>query len=294
MTIRTRLALGCILLMVLLILANLVGGPMNQLFLMLPGIDKVGHFAFYVSLFVLLRALAATLVPDSWATPLAAGVGLAIGGGDELIQGVVSTRNTELGDFAADVSGLAIGWVISQKPGRAVGLAVAGAAIIAASAVTIHTHIRLRDYSRALRYERQRDFVQAREYYLRALASGLRTPGLYNGLGWVEIESGHGDPRKAVEYSRTALEMRPGDADFLDTYGWALVHAGQSAEALAPLQEAYRKKPSMYCIHFHLGMAYRALGRRSEAETHFRRQMELTDTREARLARQALAEMNGN
>ena len=88
--------------------------------------------------------------------------------------------------------------------------------------------------------------------------------------------------------------MRPGDADFLDTYGWALIHAGESAQALGPLLEAYRKKPSMYCIHFHLGMAYRALGRRAEAETHFRRQTELTDTREARLARQALAEMNSD
>jgi Tfp pilus assembly protein PilF len=198
----------------------------------------------------------------------------------------------ELGDFAADASGLAIGWVIIRKPGRVVGLAVAGAAIVVATTVTVQTHVRLRDYSRALRYERQQDFVQAREYYLRALNSGLRTATLYNGLGWVEIESGRGDPQKAVEYSRTALEMRPGDADFLDTYGWALVHAGQSGEALAPLQEAYQKKPSMYCIHFHLGMAYRALGRRAEAETHFRRQMELTDTREAKLARQALAEMS--
>jgi Tfp pilus assembly protein PilF len=294
MTMRARLALGCMLTMAVLVVANLMGGPMNQLFLMLPGIDKVVHFTFHVLLFILLRTFAVTIVPDRWVTPLAAGLGLVIAGGDELVQGLVSTRNMELGDFAADVSGLAIGWVITQKPGRALGLAVGSAALIVATTVTIQTHVRLRDYSRALRYERQQDFVQAREYYLRALKSGLRTPALYNGLGWVEIESGRGDPRKAVEYSRTALEMRPGDADFLDTYGWALVHAGQSGEALVPLQEAYQKKPSMYCIHFHLGMAYRALGRRAEAETHFRRQMELTDTREAGLARQALAEMNRN
>jgi hypothetical protein len=71
--------------------------------------------------------------------------------------------------------------------------------------------------------------------------------------------------------------MRPGDADYLDTLGWALVQAGQPAE-----------------VHFHLGMAYRALGRRAEAEDHFRRQLELTNTREARLARQALTEMSPN
>jgi len=292
MTTKGRLAWGCILLMTLLVVANLVGGPMNQFFMMLPGSDKVVHFSFHVLLFIVLQAFMPTIVPSTWATPLAAAVGLLIGGGDELIQGFVSTRNMEIGDFAADVSGLAIGWVITQKPRRAVGIAVAGAAIAVATFVTLQTHFKLRDYSRAQYYERQHDFVKARKYYLLALTSGMRTGGLYNGLGWVEIESGQGDPHKAVEYSREALKYRPDDPDYLDTYGWALIHAGRSAEALVPLQEAYQKKPSMYCIHFHLGMAYRALGKSAEAASHFRRQMEMTSTREAELARQALAEMN--
>ncbi len=288
---RTRLAVAFALLLAVLVLADLVGGPMNDLFLRFPGIDKVAHFSFHVVFFVVVRSLAVTILAGQSATWLAVAIGLVVAGGDELIQGFVATRNMEIEDFLADCAGLAFGWVLSQKPRRAVAVSVSAASFLVAATVTFQTHIRLRDYALGLQYERQQNFVQARVHYQQALQNGLHSPGLYNGLGWVEIESGVGDPGKAVEYSRTALEMRPGDADFLDTYGWALLHAGESGEALRVLEEAYRKKPKIYCINYHLGMAYRAVGRRDEAETHLQRQVELTRTRESKLARQALAEM---
>lgn len=270
---------------------NLFGQQLNAMFLRLPGLDKVLHVLQYLFVFAAVYLLA----PRTFLRPrrvLIAGVfGALLSIADELLQQLAPGRNLELFDLLADCSGLTLGWVIVAKPIRALALTAGTLAVGLAAYVTYDTHVRLIDYSRALGYERQHDFVRAREYYLRALERGMRTSELYNELGWVEIESGRGDPRKAVEYARTALAMQPGNADILDTYGWALHHAGRSLEALEPLKKAYAAKPTMFCIHYHLGSAYLALGQRDLAEAHFRQQVKLSGTREAVMAARTLETM---
>ena len=99
------------------------------------------------------------------------------------------------------------------------------------------------------------------EYRL-ALHDGLDSPSFYNELAWIEVESGTGDVRAAVDYAARALAATPRDPDVLDTYGWALHHAGRSREALPLLERAFAGKPRMFCIHYHLGEVYAALGDR--------------------------------
>jgi Tfp pilus assembly protein PilF/uncharacterized protein YfiM (DUF2279 family) len=276
----------------LLFAANLFGAQLNRLFMALPGVDKVLHVSFFAILFVAARAAAAArvAVPRTQAL-LALVAGLVLATADELFQGLTSSRSVEAADFAADCCGLLLGWALTAPVRRAVSVGVAAAALCAAAFVTYDTHMRLRDFSRAVAYERTGDFVRAREHYLRALAGGMRSPALFNELGWVEIESGIGDPQKAVEYAKTALDMQPDNPDILDTYGWALHHAGRTGEAIRMLEQAYAADPEMYCIHYHLGAAYMAAGRREQAEMHLRRQVELRGTREAVFARQALERM---
>lgn len=276
----------------LVFLQNLFGGPLNAFFLGFPGIDKVLHVLEYLLVFVAVHALAGRVVRDpatrGW---LAAAFGVALALADESVQRLAPGRNVEGLDLIADVSGLILGWALICRPRRVVALAAVSLAVVAATYVTWSTHVVLNDYSRALQYERQHDFVRAREHYRRAFEAGLRSPGLFNEMAWVEIESGIGDASRAVEYGKTALEMQSDSADVLDTYGWALLHAGRPDEALRALQQAYDRKPQMYCIHYHLGATYLALGRRDDAERHFRQQLVLAETREAAFARRALAEM---
>jgi hypothetical protein len=47
----------------------------------------------------------------------------------------------------------------------------------------------------------------------------------------------------------------------------------------------------MFCIHYHLGEVYLALGRAELARTHLLRQLERTGTREAGRAAEVLARM---
>jgi len=287
-----RAAAALLAMLALLLLANLFGHQLNAFFLRYPGIDKVVHVLAYLLFSVVLQRAAAGLVPDyrrrAW---LVLGAGLALALVDESVQRLAPGRTVEGMDLIADLCGVTIGWVVMARPRRMLAAATCGLALTAAAYVTWSTYVRLIDYSRALQYERQHDFVRAREHYRRALASGLSSAGLFNELAWVEVESGIGDAARAVEYARTAHEMQPGSADILDTYGWALLHAGRTREALPLLNEAFRKKPGMFCIHYHLGAAYLALGDRQAAEAHFRRQLAKAGTREADFARQALREM---
>lgn len=290
---RRRLAVLLTGLALLALVPNLAARQLNGFFLMLPGIDKALHVLAYFAVFMCVHAGARRMQPNahtsSW---LAVLFGTCLSIGDELAQQLSPGRNVELLDLVADWAGLALGWVaVSPRRRSPATVAVAIVAALMAVAVTYETHVRLSDFSRALGYERQHDFVRARESYLRALAGGLQTPELYNGLGWVEIESGIGDPRKAVHYARIALQMQPDNADILDTYGWALHHAGRHTEALDYLQRAYLKKPEMFCIHYHLGSVQLALGDSRKAAFHFERQLEKAGTREAVFAARALEQL---
>jgi tetratricopeptide (TPR) repeat protein len=287
---RHAVALGLTALIAVLFGVNLFGSQVNQLLLALPGIDKILHLVFFAILFPGLRAVTGRFVTNSATQTMVAGVaGVLIALSDELVQSFSPYRSVEVADLIADTSGLAIGWTLSARPRRALAIPVATIALAAALIVAYLTNRQLADYAQALRYEHQQDFARARESYLRALNNGMRSADLYNGLAWVQVESGLGEPAKAVEYAQAALAMRPNDPDVLDTYGWALQHAGRSQEALPYLERAYAAKPQMYCIHYHLGMTYLAVGRRELAEKHLRSQLERPDTREFEFARKALA-----
>jgi tetratricopeptide (TPR) repeat protein len=294
-TTRRAIALGLISLIAVMFGLNLFSSEVNQLLLAVPGIDKILHVVLFGVLFAALRAVSGSFVPNSAGqTGLAFAAGMVIGLGDELVQSLSPHRSVEVADLVANASGLALGWVVTVRPRRALAIPVASIALTVALVLSYITHRQLADYAQALRYEHQHDFARARESYLRALENGMRSADLYNGLAWVQVESGLGEPAKAVEYAQTALTMRPNDPDVLDTYGWALQHAGRSQEALHYLERAYAAKPQMYCIHYHLGMAYLSVGRRELAEQHLRSQLERPDTREFVFAQKALATIDAD
>lgn len=275
--------------MAVVLAQNFFGRELNALFLRWPGIDKGLHVLEYLLVYLAVSALAGRVWPDPVRRSRAAmAAGLLLAAADEFLQGFAPGRSVERFDMVANLAGLTLGWVAAHPRRTGVTWAAAALALAAGGYVTWHTHALLADYSRGLRASQQQDFVRAREHFRRALEAGLRMPGLYNELGWVEIESGVGDPVRAVEYAGTALETQPDNPDVLDTYGWALHHAGRTREAIPVLERVYAARPDMFCIHYHLGSAYLAAGRRDEAAFHFRRQTERRGTREAAFALRAL------
>lgn len=270
------------------------GGLVDRLLVLLPGVDKVLHVVAFLSIFVVADWLTSRALSAPRTRVAAVGLALLVlAAGDELAQGLRSDRDLDLRDFIASLSGLGMGiaWVTRHQMPR-IAILTALAAVVVSGVVIVDSYGTQRHMNAAVRFERAGDFASARREYRLAYESGIRNAGLLNELGWVEIESGEGDPRLAVEYAEQALAMRPDDPDIHDTYGWALHHAGRSAEALPYLERAYVAKPDMFCIHYHLGEVYLALGQTQKAKTHLLRQLEWKDTREAARAAQLLAKLS--
>jgi tetratricopeptide (TPR) repeat protein len=278
------------------LLQNLEGKWINALLLYLPGADKVFHAAEFFVVFVVCSRLA-SLIPthSSRRFALAGSVALLFAVGDELQQSLSPNRSVELEDLLANLCGIAVGAVFVRTDWRlSVRVPVAASAALAVVLLVASSYTRLKDFNRGLLHEKRQQLGLARHAYLRALSSGFESPALFNSLGWVEIESGEGSPAKAVGYAGKAFALRPGDPDVLDTYGWALHHAGRHPEALVYLLRAYDKKPRMFCIHYHLGTVYLAMDQTAKAAVHFRAQIDASpNADETRRAREALAKLGG-
>lgn len=269
------------------------GGVVDRLLVYLPGLDKVLHVAGFFAIYVVCDRLMQRVLPGFGTRAMFLGPALLVlAAADELAQGLRPDRNVDLRDFIASLSGLVLGTAWTGRrwwPRLALGSAVA--TLVVAASVIHDSYQTQRHMNAGVRFSRAGDFSAARREYRLAYESGVRSASLFNELGWVEIESGEGDPFVAVQFAAQALAMRPDDPDVADTYGWALHHAGRSGEALPHLERAYAQKPDMFCIHYHLGEVYLALGQADKAKAHLLKQVERRDTREAARAAEALATM---
>jgi putative PEP-CTERM system TPR-repeat lipoprotein len=114
------------------------------------------------------------------------------------------------------------------------------------------------------------------EYYLNAgagqeaigqyerLVSGVSQPEavVLNNLAWLYTESG--DPR-SVDTARRAYEAAPANTQVADTYGWALVRAGKTADGIAMLDKAATLDPKAPGVQYHLAAAYAGTGDKQHA-----------------------------
>jgi tetratricopeptide (TPR) repeat protein len=273
---------------ILLILAeNLGASSLNQLLLYLPGVDKVLHVGqsalIFGALFFCLRPVP---VRRSARLAIAVALALCLALFDEWQQRWLGGRTVELADLMAGGAGVLFGAGMAlRSQWRTAGQVSVASAVIAASLIAYASYLKTKDFNWGLLAEQRADMVSARRHFQDALSGGMRSAALYNELAWTEVESGVGDASMAVEYAELSLAIRPGDADTLDTYGWALHKAGRSLDALVPLNEALKKDPEMYCIHYHLGATYLDLGQHATARRHLEQQIAvLPGSREALLA----------
>jgi tetratricopeptide (TPR) repeat protein len=242
-----------------------------------PGSDKIAHLLQYALVFLavwwLLGRLALRDAPRAVAAAL---IAFLLGLGDELFQRFVAYRSYEYADMAANACGVLLGVGLAGRlPSRRLARGAVAVAVLGAVALAAYSYRTLHHFNAGLLYAREGDLPKALIEYRAALHEGMDAPSFYNELAWIEVESGVGDIGAAIGYAERALAATPHSADVLDTYGWALHHAGRSREALPLLERAYAGKPRMFCIHYHLGEVYAALGDPVKAEFHLREQVRL-------------------
>lgn len=279
--IRLRGALGLVVLTmgVLLIMAvsNRHGASIQNISLAHPGIDKLAHFGMQLALVFSLYAIIRRHWPQQRARRTLTGVmaiSISFGLLDEGHQYFIDGRDFDLLDMAANLCGTATATALIALRTR-LSLFCLCATVVPLSlfaVVVLHTQAEMQHFNAGLLHIRAGDYAAARQSLLHAVAAGSTAPDLYNELAWLELEFLDVDPRPALAYTARALAHDDDNANYLDTHGWALFRNRRYDEALAVLRKAYALDSSIYCIHYHLGAVYHALGRHAEAVWHLESQ----------------------
>lgn len=237
----------------------------NNLFLLLPGIDKVAHFVIgFVIWVVLFRGLkVARIASGLRARLLIASVAtVAIVLADEFSQTFASNRTVDLQDPLSGLAGagLALALFGLCAWNRRIPVAVGALAVVAWT--TSATYVRSQYFFEGILLEREARYEEAYERYKLALSVAPDVPAIYNNIAWLCIEYLERDFDKAIEWARTGVELDPSDYNVRDTLGWAYYKTGDLHQALHHVEIAARLAPDNPVIAEHLDELRRATGRR--------------------------------
>jgi tetratricopeptide (TPR) repeat protein len=116
-------------------------------------------------------------------------------------------------------------------------------------------------------------FDEAFAYYSRATALAPRSFDAHYGVG--ACRTYQGKPVEAIESFRRALALEPGSAAARLALGISLLQTSQTEAAVTELEAATALEPQMRQAYYHLGRAYKMLGRSADADAAFAKVQEL-------------------
>ena len=125
-------------------------------------------------------------------------------------------------------------------------------------------------YSRAIAYERAKDWDKAEADFRQALALSPEQPAVLNYLGYSLVEQGR-NLDEALSMIERAVAGQPDDGYITDSLGWVLYRLGRFDEALPHMLRAVELEPVDPVVNDHLGDVLWKVGRKREAEFQWRR-----------------------
>ena len=125
-------------------------------------------------------------------------------------------------------------------------------------------------YSRGMSYERSNQWEKAEKDFLYALELSPQQPLVLNYLGYTWIDYGI-NLKKAENFIREAIKLRPKDGYFIDSLGWAYYRQGKYDLAVLELEKAVGLIPNDPVINDHLGDALFRAGYYNEARYQWNR-----------------------
>ena len=129
-------------------------------------------------------------------------------------------------------------------------------------------------YSRAIAYERSKQWDKAESDFLNALKLKPDQPLVLNYLGYSWIDRGQ-NLERARRMVEKAVDLRPTDGYIVDSLGWALYRLKEFDGAVKQLERAVSLRPEDPIINDHLGDALWRVGRELEATFQWRRALAL-------------------
>jgi len=120
-------------------------------------------------------------------------------------------------------------------------------------------------YFRGIAHEHNGDFESALADLSNAVELDPSEPSILNSYGYFLVDRKI-DIEKGMRYIEKALRTDRENANFIDSYGWALFRQGNLEDAALVLQYARLLNPTSAVISDHLATVYWAQGRKNEAK----------------------------
>lgn len=134
----------------------------------------------------------------------------------------------------------------------------------------------------------QGKYEDARRHYRGALAIDPNFAPAMNNLAYLIAEHG-GELTEALALAQNAKAAMSDDPGIMDTLGWVNYKMGSHAVAVNELEASVKLLEDNPTVHYHLGMAYAALGNTAGAKQHLDKALELDPkSKEAPAIRDAL------
>lgn len=118
-----------------------------------------------------------------------------------------------------------------------------------------------------LYYQGHQQYDEADAQYLHVLSKYPHNVSALNNLAWVYTLQKNA---KAVDYAERAYKLAPDSYAVQDTYGWALVQAGEAKKAVPILTSAAKHASGDSEVHYHLAVAQAQSGDKQGAEETLR------------------------
>ncbi len=142
--------------------------------------------------------------------------------------------------------------------------------------------------------EQKGDPTKAVDFYKKAiqLNPGATTAMASNNLAYLMVEQGQ-DLDQALQYAQQARQAMPKSPGTADTLAWVYYHKGRYATAKDLLEGAVKDAPNDAAMQLHLGLTYSKLNDKPNAITHLKKAVALaTGTPTAQQANEALAKLS--
>ena len=123
----------------------------------------------------------------------------------------------------------------------------------------------------------QQDFDRAKKLWEKSLAIDPDFPPSLNMLGYIHVEAGDPDPKKAIEYLRHYAAVLPDQANPQDSLGEVLRMSGDDGGSLAHYAEALRINPHMITSQYGRGDTYALMGNANQAKSEYEKALQMSN-----------------
>jgi tetratricopeptide (TPR) repeat protein len=122
----------------------------------------------------------------------------------------------------------------------------------------------------------QQDYDRAKVLWAKSLAIDPDFPPALNMLGYINVEAGDPDPKKAVEYLKHYAAVLPTQANPQDSLGEVLRMAGDDSGSLAHYAEALQINPHMITAQYGRGDTYALMGNFFQAKAEYEKALQMS------------------